>query len=324
MVTMAGASPVPLSGQEVKGLVAGATVEIDAPMGYKIPVRYAPDGTVTGQAGGLASYLGAPTDIGRWWVSGDYLCHKWSVWFERELQCLRLSREGRTIHWEKKDGSKGTASIAIAAPPIQSAIQEAAPAQSAPRRPEVVARLVPAPSARQEASGPPAPDRADLPEPVPQRALPEARVERKPPPPSPPAESKRVAERQPMEPPRAAVPTPVPVTKVPTARAAAATRIGPLELMVVNVRANDVLNVRSGPSADADIVGELPPGSRGIELMGECQTDWCPVQHYSARGWVHRNYIASSDRESGAAPGFVGRADRASESDFPRRGPSDR
>ena len=50
-MTLATASSGTLSGAELKNLVAGATVVIDAPMGYKIPVRYAPDGTVTGEAG---------------------------------------------------------------------------------------------------------------------------------------------------------------------------------------------------------------------------------------------------------------------------------
>ena len=51
-----------LTGSELKDLVsAGATVELDAPMGYKIPIRYGADGHMTGEAGGLASYLGAAT-----------------------------------------------------------------------------------------------------------------------------------------------------------------------------------------------------------------------------------------------------------------------
>lgn len=106
-----------------------------------------------------------------------------------------------------------------------------------------------------------------------------------------------------------AVPTPVPVTRPPTARAAAFTRVGPQEVFVVNVRGDDVLNVRNAPSPDADIVGELVPGSRGIELMGACQAEWCPVQHTSARGWVHRYFITSepSEVQSGREPDFARR-----------------
>ena len=34
--------------------------------------------------------------------------------------------------------------------------------------------------------------------------------------------------------------------------------------MVVKVERHDVLNIRSGPSAEFGVVGELQPGSRGI------------------------------------------------------------
>src|SRR4030095_6260996 len=40
-----------LSGTEITDLVAGASVEIDTPVGSKLPVRYAPDGQLSGQAG---------------------------------------------------------------------------------------------------------------------------------------------------------------------------------------------------------------------------------------------------------------------------------
>lgn len=61
--------------------------------------------------------------------------------------------------------------------------------------------------------------------------------------------------------------------------------------MVANVRDDDVLNVRSGPSADFDIVGELAPGSRGIAITSECRSRWCPVQHDGATGWVNSVYL---------------------------------
>jgi Bacterial SH3 domain/Peptidase M15 len=61
--------------------------------------------------------------------------------------------------------------------------------------------------------------------------------------------------------------------------------------MVANVRHDDVLNVRSGPSADFDIVAELAPGSRGIAIISECRSRWCPVQHDGATGWVNSVYL---------------------------------
>jgi hypothetical protein len=61
---------------------------------------------------------------------------------------------------------------------------------------------------------------------------------------------------------------------------------------VANVRRDDVLNVRSGPSADHDVVGELPPDSRGIAVTSECLPRWCPVQHRATFGWVNSAYLA--------------------------------
>lgn len=109
-----------IKGSEITTLVAGARVEIDTPLGHKLPVQYHADGRLSGTAGELASYLGAQSDSGRWWVSKDRLCHKWSKWFDGELQCLRLKKDGRRIHWENQAGTSGTATIASApsvAPP---------------------------------------------------------------------------------------------------------------------------------------------------------------------------------------------------------------
>jgi hypothetical protein len=59
-----------------------------------------------------------------------------------------------------------------------------------------------------------------------------------------------------------------------------------------------VLNVRSGPSADFEIVGGLPPGSRGIEITSACRSTWCPVQHLAASGWVNSAYLAAEELTS--------------------------
>jgi hypothetical protein len=70
-------------------------------------------------------------------------------------------------------------------------------------------------------------------------------------------------------------------------------RPGQPTFTVVRVDRDDVLNVRSGPSADFDVVGELPPGSRGVTIAGACQSSWCPVRHRMASGWVNRIYLTS-------------------------------
>jgi len=63
--------------------------------------------------------------------------------------------------------------------------------------------------------------------------------------------------------------------------------------MVINVERDDVLNVRSGPSTDFDVIAELQPDSRGVAITGACHSQWCPVQHQLTRGWVNRMYLAN-------------------------------
>ena len=44
----AAAEPASLSAQAIRDLVPGAVVEIDTPIGSKVPIRYAGDGRITG------------------------------------------------------------------------------------------------------------------------------------------------------------------------------------------------------------------------------------------------------------------------------------
>src|SRR6476620_9857791 len=100
-----------LSGDAIKAAVTGAVVEVDTPLGTKVPIRYSEDGRITGEARGLAHILGSPSDSGKWWVSRDRLCHKWTKWFDGVLQCLRISQRGSRIFWRSDDGQTGTAVI---------------------------------------------------------------------------------------------------------------------------------------------------------------------------------------------------------------------
>ncbi|WP_026381185.1 SH3 domain-containing protein [Afifella pfennigii] len=82
---------------------------------------------------------------------------------------------------------------------------------------------------------------------------------------------------------------------------------GPGCLVVVNVAADDALNMRAGPSASSRIVDALAPGRHGIvHLHAPCEPAsrpwpqrWCPVTHYSGerttRGWVKARYVRDSD-----------------------------
>ena len=82
---------------------------------------------------------------------------------------------------------------------------------------------------------------------------------------------------------------------------------GPGCLRVVNVAANDALNLRAKPSANSAIVGVLPPQTHGIiHLDGKCVpakvswgNRWCPVTVYdgnnTTKGWVKARFVRDSD-----------------------------
>jgi hypothetical protein len=291
LASMASAQTLELSGHEISTLVAGATVEIDTPTGTKIPVRYTHEGRMSGEARDLAWYLGSPTDVGRWWVAGDQLCHKWIRWFNGEPQCMRLAREGRQIRWRGQDGNSGTASIASPAPVAASTLL-ALPRVFPRRITEPVAPVAPPPAlAAAPQQRPPADTvAAATPPPPPPPAVREAIVET---PPAPVAAPAATAIRPP--PPKQAEPKQVETRQAETRQtetSAPPQRAAQPLFMVANVRHDDVLNVRSGPSAEFDIVGALPPGSRGIAIAGACRSQWCPVQHRATTGWVNSAYLA--------------------------------
>ena len=51
----------------------------------------------------------------------------------------------------------------------------------------------------------------------------------------------------------------------------AAAQEGGRTYRVVGVEYDDVLNIRAGPSMGYPIVGVIPPGGRGVRLVGHCQ-----------------------------------------------------
>ena len=132
-----------LSGEQINDLLAGATVEIDTPVGTKLPVRYGRDGKLSGRAGGLGWYLGAATDTGKWWVAGDQVCHRWSRWFDSVPQCLRLRKQGRILQWRTPDGHSGTATISM--PPGTRVATVVPSAQPSPKKAAAPPETPPAP-----------------------------------------------------------------------------------------------------------------------------------------------------------------------------------
>jgi SH3 domain-containing protein len=279
--TIAQAQSSTLSGQQINELVAGATVEIDTPLGTKLPVRYTRDGRLSGEAGDLASYLGTASDKGRWWVASDQLCHKWNRWFGSEPQCLRLSREGRTIYWRSQDGYVGTAMISVPPPVVAEAVPPRAEPDRAKETPQP--KMMSAPASKPEERPPQPATAVDTP---PQEAVKAAVAEA-----APEIDSAVKAPPAPVPATRSASPPPQPQPE-PKAEPKHASQ--PV-FRVVNVRSDDVLNVRSGPSADFEIVGGLPPGSHGIAITSACRSTWCPVQHRAASGWVNSAFLAPEE-----------------------------
>lgn len=285
--TLAVAQPAQLGEGEIRELVSGAMVALDTPLGTKIPIRYEPDGRVDGEARGLAFYLGSARDTGTWWIKSGELCHRWTRWFDRKVQCLALSRQGQTIHWRNQDGRTGTASV-TAAPQIKiaEAAQTAAPPSPARPLPEGAMHLS-------------APKPPPLTSPPAARPTPPAlaspwtvtAVKARKPQPAPPS-------RQPAEATRSTAQT-SPPPLLPQPQPAAPT------FVVANVEQDDVLNVRAGPSAEHDIVATLAPGSGGITIAGACRAGWCPITLETTAGWVNRRFLEQHNpgrsREADAA-----------------------
>jgi hypothetical protein len=306
-----------LTGPQITALIAGATIEIETPTGTRIPVRYTQEGKIEGDARDLAWYLGSATDRGKWWVDGDKLCHKWLRWFNSEPQCMRLSREGRAIRWLSLDGYTGLAMVTVPAVAQAAAV----PAMGSllakrfadPPAAEPAPKLLGAPAKQELPSDTGAAIAGPMPPPAPKEIVAAVPPTLTPPPApvlvSPP---KQVSAAAAPEPPPAAVekraepkvalsPAPAPAERKSETyvTAGAERKAAPVHrqpdrptFMVTNVRHDDVLNVRSGPSSDHDIVGELPPGSRGIAITSECRARWCPVQHDKMTGWVNSAFLS--------------------------------
>jgi len=59
---------------------------------------------------------------------------------------------------------------------------------------------------------------------------------------------------------------------------------------VVGVASNDVLNVRSGPSASTRIVGRLAPGECFVEVNAK-RGRWFKISKDGVAGWVNSRYL---------------------------------
>ena len=305
------AEPAPMAGKNISEMVSGATVQLDTPLGTKLPVKYAANGLISGEAGALAWFLGSSADRGRWWIADDRLCHKWFKWFDAEVQCLRLKRDGQVLHWSRDDGKTGTAML-VAPEPIEPAPYalgnpEGAKAQAA----DASAAAATPPVAPERAAGPhaagPAPAKsptlAAKPQPktevkqsataTPPKAVtpsPKTVVAAIAPAPATPAAPARMMTAQ------VHAPAAAPMQVVPAAPAGQQVRIENDSFRVAGVLSNDVLNVRRGPSPEAPAVGAIPPYGQGVRLLGQCQREWCLITHNGLNGWVNRLYLIRDEQ----------------------------
>lgn len=310
LATVPGAAePVPLSGEVIQSTVAGSIVELDTPLGTKIPVKFSRDGLMAGEAGTLAGFLGAARDRGRWWVDGNRLCMKWFRWFEAEAHCMTLRQQGARIFWQEQTGRSGTARIAgkLDERPVMptyaaaSVVQGLVEPRSTPRQAESRARRPATPSVAESPQAEPLESR----QPKEARA-PASAADTDPRPEQPAVTPAATAATAPAAPARAKQPRadvrtnyasnaapPLPIRSATRRSAPLASDVRVPSFSVIRVAHDDVLNVRIGPSEYHQRVGALPPDGRGIRIIGVCRGLWCPVSHGRLSGWVNSYYLAA-------------------------------
>lgn len=294
------AGPVPLTGEDLRQELVGSVLEIDTPLtGVVIPVRVSGDGLVSGEAGPLASTLGAAHDRGRWWINNDRLCVKWFRWFEAQTRCITVGHEGAKIYWREEGGESGTATITKSSPEppkvddppvLIEANQPSIPSMSPPpsSQPSVAVTSVPTPST----------DNTDL-----MRFAAVDLVAGLLPAPNVEPEPNKLGMGT-SDPPRSMTPLPVAATMDQTPpppriamKTATVTTLMP-SFRVTHVAGDDALVIRSGPSEYHPPVGIIPPDGKGVLIVGVCLDLWCPVRHRRSIGWVNRYYLADDSASS--------------------------
>jgi hypothetical protein len=95
---------------------------------------------------------------------------------------------------------------------------------------------------------------------------------------------RRIAIARGMKSPDYATPNPLPPTNVPLKRGD--------ELRVVNVGANDVLNMRKYATDESPVIDFIPPNVQGgVYYLGESRGQWIFVQYDRAKGWVNSSFV---------------------------------
>jgi hypothetical protein len=323
------AEPTKLGGSDIKETFTGSRIELDTPLGTTIPIQFTGDGLMTGNAGSLASVLGAQNDRGRWWVKGDRLCYKWFRWFDAEEQCLSIHMNDERVFWRSDDGKKGTATIVERPAAVVAEAGNRAVPMARPLPRAELARLAlstPVETRAPVLKSPPrlvvrqksAAEQLNIPDEAPtDRSLffvglglshalqsqfgiataqaaeiaPAAKPLKKVAAKSQAAPLKKVVANStlPPSPPAPANSHPQPDDE---ARLPAASM--PVSFNVYGVSVDDVLNMRSGPSEDYAIVGVIPPNGSAVRMIGGCIGLWCEIQFRNTRGWVNRYYLSQN------------------------------
>lgn len=313
----AGAEPATLTGEVIKSTVAGAIVELDTPLGTKIPVKFSSDGLMAGEAGTLSGFLGAARDRGRWWVDSNRLCMKWFRWFDAEAHCMSLRQQGEQIFWQEQSGRSGTAKIAgrldekpampsyatasvvpsLVGPP--SVLRQAERQAGQPAGPSVIESLQAEQreSRRVKDADARAPQsRLTSAQPLAKQGVTAAMTPEAPSQPDRPPAHTRSGVMSNAAP-------PLPVRSVARRPAPPDSSVRVPSFSVIRVAHDDVLNVRVGPSENHQRVGALPPDGRGIRIIGGCRGLWCPIRHGRVSGWVNTYFLAAELPSSSALAG---------------------
>jgi hypothetical protein len=90
------------SSDEIRQYLSGKVFEGTSAAGLRFVVEYSNDGSLSGKADSLA-------DTGTWTVRADRLCRQWRRWYDGEMDCLVVLRDGETLRvYDSKGQAMGS------------------------------------------------------------------------------------------------------------------------------------------------------------------------------------------------------------------------
>jgi len=102
-----------LAGNVLRKTMSGKTVYLRI-SGFELPIHYSADGSMKGSMSTVAAALArgdGSSDRGKWWISGDQLCQRWTNWMDGKSYCYKFTLRGKAVSWVRNDGRSGTARI---------------------------------------------------------------------------------------------------------------------------------------------------------------------------------------------------------------------